>query len=53
MKRSKKEIEDQTKVVVRDLLCWGGLKNAKKVSADVKRELLGEQKRRQNLKKSR
>jgi hypothetical protein len=51
MKRSKKELEIKTKAITIDLLCWAGLKNAKKVALGVRRSLLAEENRRKELKR--
>jgi hypothetical protein len=51
MKRSKIEIDKKIKSVTTDLLCWGSLKYAKKVSIGVRRNLKVEENRRKQLKK--
>jgi len=51
MKRSKKEIENKIKAITIDLLCWAGLKNAKKIVVAVRRNLKVEEIRRKELKK--
>ena len=51
MKRSKKEIETKIKSVTTDLLCWAGLKNAKKIVLAVRRNLREEENRRKELKR--
>jgi len=51
MKRSKKEIESKTQAITIDLLCWAGLKNAKKIVVAVRRNLKTEEVRRKQLKK--
>ena len=49
MKLSKADIDHKAKKVSDDLLCCAGLKNAKKIAIQVKRNLLAEDKRRKNL----
>ena len=49
MKLSKIQIEKMAKRISDDLLCCAGLKNAKKIVGEVKRNLLAEDKRRQKL----
>ena len=49
MKLSKKDIENMAKVLSDKLLCSVGLKDAKKIAAQVKRNLLAENMRRKNL----
>jgi hypothetical protein len=39
VKRSKKELEDKTKAITIDLLCWAGLKNAKKITKQVRQNV--------------
>ena len=51
MKRSKKEIENKIQSITMDLLCWAGLKNAKKITLAVRRNLKAEEVRRKELKK--
>lgn len=50
MKRSRKEIDGKIKAVTVDLLCWAGLKNAKKIVLAVRRNLKAEENRRKELK---
>lgn len=49
MRRSKQEIESKIDSITRDLLCWAGLKDAKKIISQVKGNLITEQKRRGNM----
>ncbi|KKN21669.1 hypothetical protein LCGC14_0922970 [marine sediment metagenome] len=49
MKLLKKDIENMAKSLSDRLLANAGLRNAKKIAAQVKRNLLAEDKRRQNL----
>ena len=49
MKLSKKNIDNMAKVLSDKLLCTAGLKNGKKIAAQVKRNLLAEGKRRKEL----
>ena len=49
MKLSKKDIENMAKALSDKLLCSAGLKNGKKIAAQVKRNLAAESKRRKNL----
>ena len=49
MKLSKVDIDRMAKALTDKLLCTAGLKNAKKIAAQVKRNLLAEDKRRKNL----
>jgi Holliday junction resolvase RusA-like endonuclease len=49
MKLSKVDIDNMAKALSDKLLCSVGLKNAKKIAAQVKRNLLVETKRRKNL----
>jgi len=51
MKRTKKEIETKIKAITMDLLCWAGLKNAKKIVVAVRRNLKAEEIRRKELRK--
>ena len=39
MKRSKKEIESKIRSITMDLLCWAGLKNAKKITEEVRQNV--------------
>lgn len=50
MKLSKVDIDRMAKKITDNLLACTGLKNAKKISAIVRRSLLAEDKRRKNLK---
>lgn len=49
MRLSKKDIEIMAKTLSDRLLANAGLKNAKKIAAQVKRNLLAESTRRKNL----
>lgn len=49
MKLSKKDIDNMAKALSNKLLCSVGLRDAKKVAAQVKRNLLVEDKRRKKL----
>ena len=49
MKLSKKDIENMAKALSDKLLCSVGLKDAKKIAAQVKRNLRRESKRREAL----
>lgn len=51
MKLSKKDIENMAKTVADNLLCSVGLRDAKKIAAQVKRNLLAEDKRRKDLRR--
>ena len=51
MKLSKKDIENMAKAMTDKLLCAAGLKNGKKIAAQVKRNLLAEDKRRKDLRR--
>lgn len=49
MKLSKITIEKMAKSISNGLLCSAGLKDAKKIAAQIKRNLAAETKRRKNL----
>ena len=49
MKLSKKDIENMAKALSDKLLCSVGLKDAKKIAGQVKRNLAAETTRRKNL----
>ena len=49
MKLSKVDIDNMAKALSDKLLCSVGLKDAKKIATQVKRNLLAEDKRRKNL----
>ena len=49
LKLTKKNIDSMAENITRDLLCTAGLKNAKKIVAQVKRNLKAEYLRRKNL----
>jgi len=49
MKLSKKNIDAMAENITRNLLCTAGLKNAKKIVMQVKRNLKAEDLRRKNL----
>jgi Holliday junction resolvase RusA-like endonuclease len=49
MKLSKVDIDNMAKAVSDKLLCSVGLKDAKKIATQVKRNLLAEDKRRKDL----
>ncbi len=49
MKLSKLDIENMAKALSDKLLCSAGLKDAKKIAAQIKRNLLAENMRRKNL----
>ena len=49
MKLSKKDIENMAKSLSDRLLANAGLRNAKKIAAQIKRNLLTEDKRRRDL----
>lgn len=49
MKLSKNNLDNMAKQISDNLLCTAGLKNAKKIAAQVKRNLLVEDKRRKDL----
>lgn len=49
MKLSKKDIDTMAEKLTDKLLCTAGLKNAKKIVAQVKRNLKAEYLRRKNL----
>lgn len=50
MKLSKVDIDRMAESLSDRLLCTAGLKNGKKIAAQVKRNLLAEDKRRKDLK---
>ena len=50
MKLSIFSIDNMAKSITDQLLCTVGLRNAKKIAAQVKRSLLAEDKRRKDLK---
>lgn len=49
MKLSTKDLDEIAKKTADSLVCTAGLKNAKKITAKVRRILLAEDKRRKNL----
>ncbi len=49
MRLSKVDIDNMAKALSDKLLCSVGLKDAKKIAGQVKRNLLAEDKRRKNL----
>jgi len=49
MKLSKNDLDRMAKSMSNSLLCSVGLKNGKKIAAQVKRNLLAEDKRRKDL----
>jgi len=51
MKLSKKDIDRMAESMADRLLCTVGLKNAKKIAAQVKRNLLAEDKRRKDMRR--
>ena len=51
MKLSKVDIDKMAKALSNKLLCSAGLKNAKKIATQVKRNLLAENKRRKDLRR--
>ncbi len=49
MKLSKKDIENWAKTLSDNIMASAGLRNAKKIAAQIKRNLLSEDKRRKTL----
>lgn len=52
MKLTKNDLDRMARKISDKLLCTAGLKNAKKIAGQVKRNLLAEDKRRKDLKET-
>jgi len=52
MKLTKNDLDRMAKALSDRLLCTAGLKNAKKIAAQVRRNLLAEDRRRKDLRRT-